>query len=192
MNVGVEINRVRFHGIACDDKRPFATASRVSLDEGELARAGVELGHPVEVTITYLAAVGTLPEKGSVAVGIGEAVARDRYPFPKRPNRLPTLDRKAADAIGGTVLQAGDVQSVLLDGRARYSFHGQSQTPGLLRIQMDGGREVTTLQWWDYKGTGQEWVMPSAALFGGEATTTLTVTPEHMTGDWILVVKRAD
>ena len=52
------------------------------------------------------------------------------------------------------------------------------------------GREVTTLQWWDYKGTGQEWVMPSAALFGGEATTTLTVTPEHMTGDWILVVKR--
>ena len=130
VNVGVEINRVRFHGIACDDKRPFATASRVSLDEGELARAGVELGHPVEVTITYLAAVGTLPEKGSVAVGIGEAVARDRYPFPKRPNRLPTLDRKAADAIGGTVLQAGDVQSVLLDGVGQILVPRTVANPG--------------------------------------------------------------
>ena len=106
VNVGVEINRVRFHGIACDEKRPFATASRVKLDEHDLERAGVELGRPVEVTITYLAAVGTLPEKGMVAVGIGETVPWDQYPFPERPRRLPALDRKGLERGGGMVLRA--------------------------------------------------------------------------------------
>lgn len=191
VNVGVEINRVRFHGIACDDKRAFATVSRVKLDEAELDRAGVELGRPVKVTITYLAMVGTLPEKGYLAVGIGETVPRDEYPFPKRPKRLPALDWQAADRLGGTILDSGRARSIQLDGRARYAFHGQSQTPGLLRIRMDG-RDVTTLEWWDFKGTNQEWVMPELAPFGGDDTTTLTVTPEHMTGDWILVVKRVD
>jgi RNA polymerase sigma-70 factor (sigma-E family) len=191
VNVGVEINGVRFHGIACDDKRPFATASRVNLDEDALGRAGVQLGQPAEVTVTFLAVVGTLPDKGFVAVGIGEPVARDRYPFPKRPRRLPDLDRKAAEAIGGTVLQAGGAQTVQLDARAGYSFRAQAQSPGLLRIRMDG-RGITTFEWWDYRATVQEWAMPAATPYGGEEATTLTVVAEHMTGDWILVVKRTD
>jgi hypothetical protein len=191
VKIDIEINRVRFDGTTCDEKQAFTSTVRVKLDEQKLRQAGVQEGRPVEVILTYFATRGLLPDKGMVAVGIGETVPWDQYPFPKRPNRLPALDRKAAQRLGGTLLQANGAQTAQLDGRARYAFSAQSQTPGLLRIRM-GGREVTTLGWWDYKGGRQEWVMPTPAPFGGNDAATLTVTPEHMTGDWILVVQRVD
>jgi len=75
-----------------------------------------------------------------------------------------------------------------IDWHARYEIHASAQSPGLLHIHVNGAL-VHTLTWWDYEA-GPESTIVSWERFGpsvsGQERVRLTVTPEHMSGDWIV------
>ena len=140
-------------------------------------------------------------------MAVGEKVPLDRYVFPPRP---PVLTPLAVDDLNWTDPSLGVRTPALLRAdpanpnrpvRATFTWgHGmhvveRAQTPGTLTISVEGvtlGRG----DWWDYEqGTvdgGREDTWTSGRLPKPGARVTVTVTPERMTGDWVVAVQEGN
>ena len=70
----------------------------------------------------------------------------------------------------------------------RNGMEGQiaSQTPGFLRVTVDGVA-VTTFQCWDYAASSMTFWFQLPKVDDG-ASVTIRVEPEHVTGEWALIV----
>jgi RNA polymerase sigma-70 factor (sigma-E family) len=178
IGVEVTINGKGFGGGGCAMRGAAHGPGSGSIGAGQLREAGVRLGVPVQVRIELsddLKSVG-----GTASVGIGEPVPWESYPFPGPPNRLEPLGLPPDSA--STVLESCRAQAMTVDSTGRYELRATAQTPGLLHIRIDGVA-VHTFSWWDYEA------MLETVLVDVTTTGTLTVTPERMSGGWMLSVK---
>lgn len=182
VHVYLQINGQHFEGGSCDGTGA-EEGFRSPLDEKKLRMAEVQAGRPVKVVIGVLPVEGLVPDSGTVTAGIGEPVAWDAFPFPERPGRLASLNRERYENTVGAMLQdARGTHSFTLDGNTNYTVYAQSQTPGQLHLRWND-RSVKTLEWWDYKAHTMRYQIG----FTPGTPSTLTVVPEHLTGDWIVV-----
>ncbi|WP_230686866.1 SigE family RNA polymerase sigma factor [Catellatospora vulcania] len=188
--------------------------SRLTPAADTLRAAGVEVGKPVTVTFdldvaySYPATPDTpLPEPSTVAPSdgvlallVGEAVGFDQVELPERPATLPPLDRPAY-ATGTSVLFTADgPRTATLDWRSGgVRIMARSQTPGVLRLRINGVL-VDVKTWWDYEQqTWQSEFFPSSDDAKARGLTAaypdllaITVEAEHLTGDWWLAVMPAN
>ncbi|MBV1851590.1 hypothetical protein [Catellatospora tritici] len=154
------------------------------------------------------------PDGATIAMAVGVPVPFDAYPLPDRPAVLGApADAKllldawqppgAPDAtptdnvLDSLLWLRGDLQNplrpqtVTVHSRDGYSFISQSLTPGSLRIQVDGA-DVQSEQWWDYDADLHLFNLDLTSPpydAGRPGGVTITVTPEHVTGDWQLLVQ---
>jgi len=167
----------------------MANHGQVTLTEETWDHFGLELGVPAEIKIVFVEDKEA-PKDGIAAVGIGEPVPWEAYPFPKPPERLEVLERQGYYGDRQSLLAADGAHSTVIQRGVRYEVRAISQTPGMLHIHVDGVL-VDTLTWWDYRAVDKIWTT-DWNKFGpsieGRTTGTLTVIPEHMSGDWLMVV----
>jgi hypothetical protein len=155
---------------------------------------GLKLGVPAQIKVLFLENPVETPLEGAANVGIGEPVPWESFPFPKPPERLKPLDRhdlNALQTIGYTPLEASGARVMTIEwGRRQLKFQAFSQTPGLLHLHINGVL-FYTLAWWDYNAVARggqldlNWDKLGPAPQVGQTTVTLTITPEHVGGDWM-------
>jgi hypothetical protein len=160
---------------------------------------GVEPGQPVTFTITvthvnsYAESGRTeqpLPGTGTFALAVLQRVAFDAYPLPTPPATLASL-RPGWDPV--EVLARSDPADPLRPVSVTFTwvpekeFRVSAQTPGYLHLAIDGV-EVLRYESWDYQATVHLATLDGLDEVDVAAGTpvTLTVTPEHVTGDWIV------
>jgi hypothetical protein len=173
-----------------------------------------EGGEPVTLTInltTVAAYVGgdvnrlpPFPSQGTVAVAVAEPVPFEDYPLPAPPAELAPLPESPsgsfevrADAADPnrrieTIMEWDAALAGCGDGEAANAMNLVSQTPGSLRVLIDDV-EVAEHTWWDYEQEGSPArldLLMCAVLSEGEEVT-VVVEPEHMTGDWQVVIGAA-
>ncbi|MFD5826145.1 hypothetical protein [Lentzea sp. NPDC060358] len=161
---------------------------------------GVVLGQPSVIVLTVVGRQGSPtpedpfpvlppPASGSFAVGIGEAVPVDEYPFPPRPQTLETFEPKypapEVELRSDPANPAGRREfPVTWPGSS--GMRAQLNTPGRLRVLVDGV-EVIDLRGWSYEVSSME-IFPNAAKgelqFAQGQSVTITVITERVTGDW--------
>ncbi|GAB4048134.1 SigE family RNA polymerase sigma factor [Catellatospora paridis] len=186
--------------------------SRVTAAADTLRAAGVEVGKPVTVTFALdVAYVYTgsstpltepkseVPADGVLALLVGESAGFDTVDLPERPATLTPLDRPAYATGTSVLLTADGPRTATLDWRSgAVRIMARSQTPGVLRLRINGVL-VDVKTWWDYdQQTWQSEFAPAgddAKARGLSAQypdqLTITVEPEHLTGDWWLAVMPA-
>ncbi|WP_412541893.1 SigE family RNA polymerase sigma factor [Longispora sp. K20-0274] len=134
-----------------------------------------------------------LPIRGSMSVAIGEPVPFERYPLPPRPRtltELTTLDNRPTVA---SVTAGGQHSATFAMPSGPFTVRTQAQTPGTLRIAING-IPVKAMTWWNYDSmTVRVEVEAGKGPFAGSgiepgSTVTVTVESEHMTGDWYVRV----
>jgi hypothetical protein len=152
---------------------------------------GLEIGRPATFTITV---AGPLPAEGEYALAVAEAVPFADYPLPPRPEVLfpLTLDngnrsdrpvQARLDSVPGNPLVPVALTVIYRDG-----LEGQiaAQTPGFLRVSVNG-TPVVTHQAWNYLAEPMTFWFEVPDIPEG-TTVTVTVEPEHVTGAWALIV----
>ncbi|MFC7246291.1 SigE family RNA polymerase sigma factor [Catellatospora aurea] len=186
--------------------------SRLTPAADTLRAAGVEVGKPVtvrfdlDVAYVYPGTSGSAPEPASpapadgvLALLVGEAVGFDQVDLPERPAVLTPLERPAYASGTSVLLTADGPRTATLDWRSGgVRIMARSQTPGVLRLRINGVL-VDVKTWWDYEQqTWQSEFAPAgddAKVRGLSAQypdqLTITVEPEHLTGDWWLAVMPA-
>jgi hypothetical protein len=163
------------------------TAVGISIDQTGLA-AGVRVGVPtmVDLKLTHFPVVVTnaVPPAGVVSLGIGEAASFDDYPLPPRPATLPPLVRptglNAPLALFGPFTPAA--APVPASGTVAVDI--RAQTPGFITISVAGGPS-RTVKIWVY-GTDQ---LISLDVGHPSGPAMVTVTEQHMTGDWFVAIR---
>jgi hypothetical protein len=129
------------------------------------------------------------PATGLMYLAVAEAVPFDQYPLPADPHILPELDRSAKIGLGPTLSEAmflgpGNPTSLTVPA-GNYSLYVNSQTPGFVHVDVDG-KALFTTEFWDYRQMLAHYV--DWPLGTGGRTVTITVSAEHMTGDWFVAV----
>ncbi|GAB4048132.1 SigE family RNA polymerase sigma factor [Catellatospora paridis] len=209
--VSVLINGKKIYGTGCDTDGEIGFSGSARLTETSLRSAGVSIGRPATVTLIveepstfledpapsgpYAAPGGTVPADGVMVVVLGESVPFDEYPLPARPDELETLSRpSSAWLVGSVLVEAAGPHTVTMPWRGGpLQVAGLSQTPGIMRIKVNG-RLVDTKTWWNYTLVERiaEVSAESLAELGVDPLlnepVTITVETEHMTGDWWLRV----
>jgi hypothetical protein len=187
----------------------------------DLSEAGVEPGRPVTVRMVVTGArtrtrptVGpaddeqgvptAVPADGDFALAVGEPVPFADYPLPSRPAALKPLGSAMPSPDAGSKASLGPVlradptdpnrrQRLTVTWRAVETVWMVAQTPGALHLRVDG-TEVMTNKWWDY-GQGRQSGPPDSTWPGRPVwpgkQVTIEVVPEHMTGDWAVVLELA-
>ncbi len=170
------------------------------------ARLGLVPGKPAEVSLE-LRTEGPLPV-GTVAVSIGELISFEEFPLVYPSTQSAPLNRvlESVDPAKITRLDAGGPHSVTVVWRGSLILQARSQTPGRLRISVDGvaihtldfGTLPWTVQSNDDSVTPPWGAAPiSASLQAGRnrisggrwdpvpgSLVTISVEAERMTGDW--------
>jgi hypothetical protein len=208
LQLGWSANGRRLTETSCRGGAPFRP------DAAAWRMAGVRPGERVKFTVeiilaqriaTAAAPGGADPTPvpvpgGTFAVAVMRRVAFASYPLPPRPAALAPLEQNpglAADPRAGS--DTGTVVDGVPDSPNRpvtirllvapnAPVEMVAQTPGLLLVYVDGRLQVRG-EWWDYdqRATG-------AVLRPGEVANqvvTLRLVPEHMTGDWRMIVHGA-
>ncbi|MDI1465980.1 SigE family RNA polymerase sigma factor [Catellatospora sp. KI3] len=195
-----------------DNSLDFAstTATRVE-PEDMTATWGVRVGEPATVTLTAVTAkdfditnpyrdiadVADLP-RGVMAFLVAEAVPFEQYRLPDRPATLAPLPSLSPDPDAVTLRSGGPVEVTTDWHGGPLTLTGRSQTPGLLRISVNGV-PVTTQSWYDYGAASTQFVITDLAddhwrrlglVFPSGSAVTVTVTPEHVSGDWTLRIQQ--
>ncbi|GAB4048138.1 SigE family RNA polymerase sigma factor [Catellatospora paridis] len=167
------------------------------------AALGLVAGRPATVTLDLEFGQNgddPLPE-GTVAVAIGEPASYAELPWPgTAPSRAP-LDRTPQDAVDPatvTMLESGGAHSTTLTWTGPLVLSANAQTPGRLRILVDGAL-ATNLDF----GTpflqlehGSRAVLDPAGRYGygfrfaprPGSKITITVVPERLVGDWYVAI----
>ena len=160
-----------------------------------------EPGRPATVRLT--AELAGPPPGGVMAVGVGEPVPPEEYPYPSPPPSLAPLAEPSAPRPrpgGERVELAADAVDRSAPRRASVRWAEvtvlsvRSQTPGTFRVEVDGrpARRVTV---WSYDqqpaminlADPGRWEAGVALPEPGD-TVTVTVVAEDATGDWNAVV----
>jgi hypothetical protein len=180
-------------------------------DLRELADMGVRPGAPMSITMTILGTQlqagdkepvsATVPDQGDFGLAVGQRVPFDEYPLPPRPKTLAPLDPRMSfvedkDTI---VLKADPADPARPVARAVVwtnagPIQAFSQTPGFLHVLVDGV-EVGTHESWSYElshtggiGEPHDGRLTGAPLPPAGRLVTVRVVPEHVTGDWAVVL----
>jgi hypothetical protein len=186
-------------------------------------RLGITVGRPMTVTVSArnLLIWGDgerkterrpVPPTAWVSVAVGEHMPFADYPLPPRPATLQPMEFTSQLSMGG-VDHAPDEehlwlrsdpadplrpQSIPIVWKDRYDLRLRSQTPGTLRLSLNGVH-VASHSWWDYEGndsntywqTGSfepySWVTGFTTPAPGSLVT-LTATPSDVTGAWVVRV----
>ena len=161
--------------------------------------SGLLVGRANSLTVTFAAKPDI-----SIAVAVGERVPVDQYVFPARPAELAPLDTEELDyrdpenkGWKPAVLRADPAdpnQPVQTTVVWRNDLHlmQRSQTPGAVTVTV-GGVTIGRSQWWDYGqtlndgGYSADW---KGKLPKPGQLVTVTVTPERMTGEWMVALQQ--
>ncbi|GHJ49152.1 hypothetical protein Cs7R123_64940 [Catellatospora sp. TT07R-123] len=177
--------------------------------EDVASRWGVRVGEPATITLTAVpgkdfdaenpyrdaANVADLPQ-GVMAFIVGEVVPFEQYPLPAPPARLEPLPQRVEVSDGVLLRSGGATEFTMAVGGGRLTLLGWSQTPGLLHVAVDGVR-IATLAWYDYRATGTQYdvdldtdsLRQRGLVFRPDSRVTVTVTPEHLGGDWAVRIR---
>ena len=180
-------------------------------DKEAWAASGIRVGEPTTLVLKARATIrsengrmmdGPLPASGTIAVAIAERVPFEEYPLPPRPATLPPL---ATAPIGTdvvtTVRNAPDdplaPRTVEVAWEEILNFSAHLQTPGNLRVLVNG-RLLMNCEKWTYtekspipKHCDEEFVITDDDNPGKPGDiVTITVIPEHVTGDWAVRIDR--
>lgn len=182
--------------------REFKTANScghgTSTDWADL---GVVPGQPSVATLTILGKQGDnepgqhpsilpLPATGVFALGVAEAVPVHEYPFPPRPETLPTIQPGYPYGIQvrANELDPAARQDTTVEWHGPTRLHAEMNTPGRIRVLVND-IEVLDYSNWSYIVGGTE-VDPERLnriiglpLAKGQQVK-VTVIPERATGDW--------
>jgi hypothetical protein len=158
---------------------------------------GVAVGKPSTFKLTAKAHGGAeVPGAGEFALGIGERMPFESYPFPPRPATLKPInfdhgndwayriDSDPADPLAPRSIQVVWPAVVRDEGPEAVAV---SLTPGYLRLSVDG-RLIGIHAQWDYVDR------TTSAFLGGNVhhqpgeVVTLTVEPSKVTGPWAVAV----
>lgn len=151
-------------------------------------------------TIAVTVAEGPLSADATFAVAVGEPVPFEEYPLPPRPEPLPELDLPSEECDFLLRLHSDPVDPnrpaevmLPLDTHHIYVY---AQTPGLVNIAVDG-IPAARAEVWAYDGFDQAHLDVDELRAAGltvprRQEVQLTVTPEHMTGEWLLVIHESD
>ncbi|GAA1389663.1 SigE family RNA polymerase sigma factor [Catellatospora chokoriensis] len=168
------------------------------------AALGLVAGRPATVTLDLeFGQNGTDPlPAGTVAVAIGELTPYAELPWPgTAPSRAP-LDRMPRDMVDPatvTMLEAGGAHSATLTWTGPLVLSANAQTPGRLRILVDGAL-VSNLDFGtpfagQVVGDSGLLLDPAARYANGfhfaprpGSRITITVEPERLVGDWYVAV----
>ncbi|GHJ49583.1 hypothetical protein Cs7R123_69250 [Catellatospora sp. TT07R-123] len=165
-------------------------------DRLNLAALGLRPGRPVEVTVQLERgeAQTTLDRLGKMEVGIGEPVPFDQYPLPSPPPVLEPLVRDPTDAPPhAVVLDQGTNRPVKLQWTGGLQIIGRAQTPGVLRISVNGV-PVQDMNWWDYDQRTLSYYVGGPNDFpsiAAEDQVTVSIEPVGFTGDWFVAIVQA-
>lgn len=197
---------------AVTETMEFCTSSVVHPVPIDWAATGVDAGERVTITVTLAQLLPPpgggeppLPTEGTFGLAVGEPVPFEEYVLPSRPAVLEPLD----DPLPGAVVLRADpghpnapVEETFRWDAARdicaedlQPLELTSQTPGSLRVLLDGV-EIAHRIWWDYQdpayGTSVYVfsLMPVCEEFADGEEITIRAEPEHMTGDWYVAVTR--
>jgi len=140
-----------------------------------VARARPSLGRPP----------GAAPPDSTLSLAIGEAASFAEYPLPPRPHTLPPLENRPTPGRAGVVALFGPdtatTATVVLGGAISIGIG--VQTPGFVHITIAGLPEHTSKFWvWGVNEVYTEY------LNGTPGPVTVTVTTEHLTGDWFVSI----
>ncbi|MBV1855331.1 SigE family RNA polymerase sigma factor [Catellatospora tritici] len=196
----------------CDPDNSLNFGSSTTIPPEDMTTLwGVRVGKPATISLTAVAAkdfdaqnpyrdiakVGELPH-GTMAFLVAEAVPFDQYPLPERPAALAPLPRLSEDPDTVTLRAGGPTGLTTNWHGGQLTLTGWSQTPGLLRISVNGA-PVTTLSWYDYGTASNQYLITNLAddhwrqsglVFPSGSAITVTVTPEHLGGDWALQIRQ--
>lgn len=175
---------------------------------GDLAKLGGAVGKPLVVTMTvgFSSSVDEIPDKaedihppdetvtGEFAVGIGEPVPVDEYPFPPRPETLvdieelvPPVDQSGDINIRSDRNDPDALQTLTVEWPGSCRLEAALNTPGRLEVLIND-KTVYDVDSWSYDGlSGITTVGEDDGLqLSPGQTATITVIPERTTGDWIV------
>jgi len=166
------------------------------------APLGVVVGQPSVVTLTVDGLQGEIvdgrpavlpaPASGTFALGVGEAVPVNEYPFPPRPQTLATMSPHYP-------LPTIELRSDRADPVARKEFTIQwpghnslraaMNTPGRMRVLVNDV-QVVDFSHWSYTAGGVEvlsgWERTHGLEFAEGQDVRITVIPERVTGEWVV------
>jgi len=177
------------------------------------SQSGVVAGQPNVITLTVLGkqgesepggppAVLPLPAGGTFALGVGEAVPVNEYPFPPRPQTLEKMDSiRLGPAIEPMFVLRADPADPAAPKEATVEWPGPSlllagmNTPGRIRVLVNDTLFIDLTHWsYVVLSTQAEWPAFDGKDYGlskGQ-TVKITVIPERTTGDWrVELVQRA-
>ncbi len=154
-------------------------------DEREWRDGGLKVGESATLT-----AVSDGTATGTLSFAVYEQVPFGEYPLPTGPDPATIKAVSCPLPAGRTAVRSdpGDPRkpmSVTIDWSDYIAYHAVAQTPGLLRIDIEG-LPLDTVEFWDYdaKEAGSVWYPGSARLLKPGDRVTLTLTPEYFTGPW--------
>jgi hypothetical protein len=210
--VTVEINGLGSTGGTCQDTPAIFTPD---LSEQARSHYGLELGKPATISIRadYATAARAADQSelrvplppGNVGVAVAVPVDFSEYVFPPRPAILKNLPDRP---VGGDFERMRMIRSLpdpnavvttTLTWSELVEFHGSTQTPGRMRIEVNGA--AIEEMWWDYGVIGHTQLLGSAALsarprcpqarvvptsLAVDERVTVTIRPAQMTGAWQL------
>jgi hypothetical protein len=213
--VTVEINGLGSTRGICQDSPAIVTRD---LNEQDRSHYGLELGKPATISIradyATAARAADQPElrvplpAGNVGVAVAIPVDFSEYVFPPRPaalKNLPDLPVSGDFERFQMIRSLPDPNAAVtttLTWSELVEFHGFTQTPGRMRIEVNGVTIEET--WWDYGVIGQRQLLGSAELtaqprcpqaravptaFAVGERVTVTIRPEQMTGAWQLQLR---
>lgn len=165
---------------------------------------GVVAGQPYVIKLTVLGKQGEsesgppsvlpLPASGMFALGVGEAVPVNEYPFPPRPQTLENIESGRLGPITEPMIELrADPADPAAPKETTVEWPGASlllahmNTPGRIRVLVDDTL-VIDLSHWSYVvlSTQADWPAygeKNHKLSKGQSVK-ITVVPERTTGDW--------
>ncbi len=199
LHATITVNDRPFSGSTCGD-------GAVTVKPADWGLAGVVVGEPSTVTIVVEGERGSSPDggtstaapppRGTFGIAVGEGVPPDEYPFPPRPEVLPTFDR---DLLGERHLVSADPEDPMKRTEVTVEWPdvrllvARLNAPGRLRVLLNDVEVVDHSQW-DYAAGGSQSIFAhqwesthGLALAEGDHVR-VTVIPERVTGDWEVVV----
>ncbi len=163
---------------------------------------GVEVGEPATLVMRVVGSgvtgQGPVPRgDGELGLAIYEAVPFEDYPLPSPPSSLAPLRPDFQAVIERLDADPQDpLAPVEAQLRLRRVMHLNtvSQTPGFLRVEVEGVR-LTTCKFYDYEANscGVAYVLDflrERGLRAGDVVR-VRVVPQHVTGDWAVAFERA-
>jgi hypothetical protein len=197
LTIDIKVNGRPLGGGGCGGSGRFA----------DWAALGVRVGKPAMFTMTVSGAERFDQQKqrvvkepvrgtGSIALAIGEQVSFEDYQLPARPATLKPLedigygvpeDPAKTHSIQNSPANPSAPISLVIRWPGGLELQAVSQTPGYLHLAVNG-KELFTGEWWDYEqgvwgGTLDRDTEGMPRLKVGQRVT-ITVRPEHITGDW--------